>query len=143
MAKFCGKCGSKLDEITGLCQNCAKETKTDSLQSKNKTAKDNHFNQIVNDAGSTKKKLSKKEIKDTKKAEGKQAKKDKKKAKRAAMSTGQKIRGVLKVFVGYSSFGHISGWCSRHACVFRYGRYSCYKQYFDFDRDQTRREATL
>ena len=22
MAKFCGKCGSKLDEATGLCPNC-------------------------------------------------------------------------------------------------------------------------
>lgn len=22
MAKFCGKCGSKLDEVTGLCLNC-------------------------------------------------------------------------------------------------------------------------
>ena len=23
MAKFCGKCGAKLDETTGLCPNCA------------------------------------------------------------------------------------------------------------------------
>ena len=22
MAKFCGKCGAKLDEATGLCPNC-------------------------------------------------------------------------------------------------------------------------
>ena len=22
MAKFCGKCGAKLDEVTGLCPNC-------------------------------------------------------------------------------------------------------------------------
>lgn len=26
MSKFCGKCGSKLDEITGLCPQCDKET---------------------------------------------------------------------------------------------------------------------
>lgn len=25
MAKFCGKCGSELDETTGLCPNCNKE----------------------------------------------------------------------------------------------------------------------
>lgn len=26
MSKFCGKCGSKLDEITGFCPQCDKET---------------------------------------------------------------------------------------------------------------------
>lgn len=25
MAKFCGKCGAKLDETTGLCPNCNAE----------------------------------------------------------------------------------------------------------------------
>lgn len=25
MAKFCGKCGTKLDEVTGLCPNCDAE----------------------------------------------------------------------------------------------------------------------
>lgn len=25
MAKFCGKCGTKLDETTGLCPNCNAE----------------------------------------------------------------------------------------------------------------------
>ena len=25
MAKFCGKCGTKLDEKTGLCPKCEKE----------------------------------------------------------------------------------------------------------------------
>lgn len=32
MAKFCGKCGIKLDEQTGKCPNCDKETKDDSPQ---------------------------------------------------------------------------------------------------------------
>ena len=27
MAKFCGKCGTKLDEQTGKCPNCEKEVK--------------------------------------------------------------------------------------------------------------------
>ena len=25
MAKYCGKCGSKLDELTGICPFCDKE----------------------------------------------------------------------------------------------------------------------
>jgi len=98
MAKFCGKCGSKLDDITGSCQNCGKESKPDSTQLKNESDKDNRFKQNVDDAARAdrpKEKLGKKEIKEAKKTERKQAKKDKKKAKRAAMSTGQKIRGFF------------------------------------------------
>lgn len=34
MAKFCGKCGAKLDEATGLCPNCeADKIKKESTQS--------------------------------------------------------------------------------------------------------------
>ena len=28
MAKFCGKCGAKLDETTGLCPNCSQSKGT-------------------------------------------------------------------------------------------------------------------
>ena len=35
MAKFCGKCGTKLDEITGLCPNCNAE-KIERLNKKKK-----------------------------------------------------------------------------------------------------------
>ena len=33
MAKFCGKCGAKLDEQTGKCPNCDKEIKSETLAS--------------------------------------------------------------------------------------------------------------
>lgn len=35
MAKFCGKCGTKLDEQTGKCPNCDKEIRNDTLTSDN------------------------------------------------------------------------------------------------------------
>lgn len=36
MAKFCGKCGSKLDDTTGTCPKCDKELKVDTSQFNNK-----------------------------------------------------------------------------------------------------------
>lgn len=95
MAKFCGKCGARLDELTGKCPDCDKEVKPDTLQ-----FSDNPLGQNANEAGSPQDKPSKKEIKDAIRVEKKQAKKAKKKAKKAAMSTGQKIRGFLLKFIG-------------------------------------------
>lgn len=89
MSKFCGKCGSRLDE-TGKCPNCDKNA--NDSQVNDNPAIDNYSEQTTNNTNIKDKKLTKKEIKATKKAEKKQAKKDRKKAKRAGMSIGQKIR---------------------------------------------------
>lgn len=40
MAKFCGKCGSKLDEVTGLCPNCdAEKVEQTNKKKKKRTGK--------------------------------------------------------------------------------------------------------
>lgn len=90
MSKFCGKCGSRLDEQTGKCPNCDKNA--NDSQVNDNPATDNYSEQTTNNTNIKDKKLTKKEIKSAKKAEKKQAKKDRKKAKRASMSIGQKIR---------------------------------------------------
>lgn len=103
MAKFCGKCGSKLDEATGLCPNCDadklnKQTETPEAVEKPKPEQDT--------ASEPKKPLSKKEAKKQRKADKKAAKKDKKAQKKAAkkakkkekwasMTFGQKVRRVF------------------------------------------------
>lgn len=103
MAKFCGKCGSKLDEATGLCPNCDadqlnKQTETPEAVEKPKPEQDT--------ASEPKKPLSKKEAKKQRKADKKAAKKDKKAQKKAAkkakkkekwasMAFGQKVRRVF------------------------------------------------
>lgn len=86
MAKFCGKCGSRLDEITGLCPKCDAERLVElSAQSTNKAEK-----QEVD--STPEKSLSKKDIKRKKKADKKVVRKIKKKEKRAQWSTGKKVR---------------------------------------------------
>lgn len=119
MAKFCGKCGAKLDETTGLCPNCDAEklaairseesenTETEQashsyapllIQPGQEAASDNPEKK---DSGqniepiSTDTPLTKKEAKKQRKKEKKAAKKAKKKAKRAGWSTGKKIRRFL------------------------------------------------
>lgn len=113
MAKFCGKCGSELDETTGLCPNCNKEqlftsnTAVDdekTLQHSSDKGKNTEEVQVSavedNDydakpAESTESReapLSKKEIKKQHKKDKKEAKKTKKREKRANWSTGKKIR---------------------------------------------------
>lgn len=87
MAKYCGKCGSKLDEDTGLCPKC--ETAILKDQTKTKAKKETQ----------KQKKINKKEFKRALKNKKKIDKKEKKKAKRAAMTTGQKVRRFfLKMF---------------------------------------------
>ena len=86
MAKFCGKCGTKLDEGNGLCPKC--------------------------NPGSDKseKQLSKKEKKQLKKQQKKQSKKEKRKAKRDAMSVGQKIKQFfLKLLLMVCLLGILAG----------------------------------
>ena len=121
MAKFCGKCGSKLDETTGLCPNCNKKQLSTSdttvddektLQHSSDKGKNTEEVQVSavedNDydakpAESTENReatISKKEIKKQRKKDKKEAKKAKKREKRANWSTGKKIRHFLfKMFV--------------------------------------------
>lgn len=98
MAKFCKKCGSKLDEASGKCPNCDadklnKQTETPEAVEKPKPKQDT--------ASEPKKPLSKKEAKKKRKADKKAAKKAKKKEKWASMTFGQKVRRVfLKLLLG-------------------------------------------
>lgn len=92
MAKFCGKCGSKLDEATGLCPNCDadklnKQTETPEAVEKPKPKQDT--------ASEPKKPLSKKEAKKQRKADKKAAKRAKKKEKWAKMTFWQKLRKLF------------------------------------------------
>lgn len=100
MAKFCGKCGTKLDEVTKLCPKCdAEKIKKISVQDQSAEAPE----PIQEDHKSPEGVLSKKETKKKQKSEKKTAKKAKKndrkaqkkaakKAKRAQWSIGKKIR---------------------------------------------------
>lgn len=92
MAKFCGKCGSRLDEATGLCPNCdadilgIQEEKLEIAEIP-KPKKNTESN--------AKKPLSKKEAKKQRKADKKAAKKAKKKEKWTRLTFGQKIRRIF------------------------------------------------
>lgn len=102
MAKFCGKCGSRLDETTGLCPNCDAEqlaamtsvesTGADKMEKstpvESVSVEDKQNSTPVSDS----RPLSKKETKKQKKKEKKAVKKAKKKEKRTGWSIGKKIR---------------------------------------------------
>ena len=113
MAKFCGKCGSRLDEATGLCPNCDAEKikelvekpteQTDEIEKKPETSQ-------AKDVP-----LSKKEARTKRKADKKAAKREKKKK----LSFGQKVRKfflkmllyilMIVIFVGIG--GGVSVYC--------------------------------
>jgi len=78
MANFCGKCGSKLDEATGLCPNC------DATKIKH------HYDKTAEDKSPVRreKNIDKRAKKKALKARKKAAKKE----KRANWSTGKKVR---------------------------------------------------
>lgn len=110
MAKFCGKCGSRLDDATGLCPNCdAKKIK----QSVEKTAEmpkeieKKSENRRRNDISLSKKEVrekrnaEKKAAKKERKAQKKAAKKAKKKEKWAAKTFGQKLKSILFRFIAW------------------------------------------
>lgn len=88
MANYCGKCGAKLDETTGLCPKCDadklnKQTpKSESIETP--TPKQDTVLESANP-------LSKKEAKENRKADKKASKKAKRKEKWAAMTFGQKV----------------------------------------------------
>lgn len=89
MAKFCGKCGSKLDETSGLCPNCD-AVKIEDSSTQKKSIEIPEQKQAVVQA--SEEPLSKKDAKKKRKADKKAAKKAKKKEKRAKLTTGQKVR---------------------------------------------------
>lgn len=92
MAKFCGKCGAKLDEATGLCPNCD----ADKLNERAENPESVEAPKPIQDtAPESAKPISKKEAKKQHKADKKAAKKTKKKEKWASMTFGQKIRKVF------------------------------------------------
>lgn len=98
MAKFCGKCGAKLDESTGLCPNCD----ADKLNKKTELPEaDEEPKPKQGTASEPTKSLSKKEAKKQRKADKKAAKKAKKKEKWTSMTLGQKVRRVFfKLLLG-------------------------------------------
>lgn len=97
MAKFCGKCGTKLDEATGLCPNCD-ATKIESSSAQEKpTETQEQKKEVVQTPEEI---LSKKEAKKKRKADKKAAPKAKRKEKRAKLTAGQKVRRFfLKLFL--------------------------------------------
>lgn len=89
MAKFCGKCGSRLDEATGLCPNCdAEKIKESSAQEKAIEIQESK-QEVVQVSEES---LSKKDIKKKRKADKNSAPQNKKKEKHTQWSTGKKIR---------------------------------------------------
>lgn len=104
MAKFCGKCGTKLDETTGLCPKCD----ADKLNKQTELPKSVEEPKPKQDMVSEPKKpLSKKEAKKQRKADKKAAKKNKKAQKKAAKKAKKKEKWaklsmwqkVKKVFI--------------------------------------------
>lgn len=95
MAKFCSKCGTKLDETTGLCPNCDKKKRKKSVSQEKIIEAEKTGQKVVR---TSKDSLSKKKLKKKYKAEKKEAKKAKKKEKKAKLTTGQKVcRFFLKL----------------------------------------------
>lgn len=93
MAKFCGKCGSKLDEGTGKCPNCEAEEikKAHSNENKANIPSENNTDKVF---------LSKKEQKKQKKFDKKREKLQKREAKRLSMSKKKKaFRFFLKLLI--------------------------------------------
>ena len=94
MAKFCGRCGAKLDEATGLCPNCNAD-KMNMIAGQGGVSQMEGDDTIVPKSAQSKRVL-RKQIKADKKA----AKKAAKKAERANWSLGKKIRRfVLKLIL--------------------------------------------
>lgn len=88
MAKFCGKCGAKLDEATGLCPNCDADKLNERSEKPESVETPKPKQDMVSES---EKPLSKKEAKKKRKAD----KKAKKKEKRAQWSIIKKTRRFL------------------------------------------------
>lgn len=90
MAKFCGKCGSKLDEATGLCPKCDAEQLAKLFAESAKKEETGI---------PPEKPSSKKDVKKQKRADKKAARKAKKKEKLAGWSTGKKVCHFFLKFI--------------------------------------------
>lgn len=108
MAKFCGKCGAKLDDTTGLCPNCD----ADKLKEQSDKSEPVDVAKSTQETAPTSEKpLSKKEAKKKRKAD----KKAKKKEKRAQWSAGKKARrfflklALIILFLLIVATGIVSG----------------------------------
>ena len=110
MAKFCGKCGSKLDEATGFCPNCDAEKikKQEEQSSGQKKQVEETAKSTGNQAGSLNKKDAKKKQKEEKKADKKdrtaekrqkREEKIKKKEKGEKPTDRQKVKRIVLKFV--------------------------------------------
>jgi uncharacterized Zn finger protein (UPF0148 family) len=107
MAKFCGKCGSRLDENTGLCPKCNPTPAIGQEQNEKTETKRSDSVQEQN-TEPTGKKSADRQI--PSKKEKKQAKQEHKREKRAAMSRGQKVRRFfLKLLLVLLLVGILAG----------------------------------
>lgn len=103
MAKFCKKCGARLNELNGLCPNCDKAEVVEKAE---------EINSVSDKLPEQQKQLSKKELKTEKKRLKKQSKKDKKKQKRAQLTTKQKVkRFFVKLIAGVLALTIAAGGC--------------------------------
>ena len=92
MSKFCGKCGSKLDEATGLCPNCdADKIQKDSTQSQPSEVPE----QMQADTRASEKPLGGKDAK-------KQSKSERRAQKKAAKKENVRSGLLVRKFVGFS-----------------------------------------
>lgn len=96
MAKFCGKCGARLDTDTGLCPNCHADKLNKRIKKPEWVEPPKHKRGTVPESAKT---LSKKEAKKQHKADKKAAKKAKKKEKWASMTFEQKARKSFIKFI--------------------------------------------
>lgn len=104
MAKFCGRCGARLDEKTGFCPTCDAEKiiqqvdkpaePPKEVEKKPETSQQQDVPLSKKEARK-KRKADKKAAKKDRKAQKKAAKKAKKKEKWVAKTVGQKVRSVL------------------------------------------------
>ena len=106
MAKFCGKCGSKIDENTGLCPKCNnfvsknleqnqslnKPNTQNTLESSHKQIKSKKKDNFQNERKKESKKTVAAQPKKITRKEKKERKKASKKARNTAMTLGQKIK---------------------------------------------------
>lgn len=93
MAKFCGKCGSRLDEATGLCPNCDAEKIKQSVEKPVERPKEIEKKPETSQPKAAP--MSKKEARAKRKADKKAAKKAKKKENWKKLSFGQKVRKIF------------------------------------------------
>lgn len=110
MAKFCGKCGRRLDEATGFCPNCDAEKTKQSVKKPAEPLRESEMKPEIGQPKSVpmskkearaKRKADKKAAKKQRKAQKKAAKKAKKKEKWAAKTFGQKVGSVFLRILGW------------------------------------------